>query len=289
LDDEVDLCAESPTKTAFTLIELLVVIAIIAILAALLLPALSRAKEQGNSTVCKNNLTQLGIALANYAGDYKAYPFYDYSRDVPPPMQSSFFWYDALQPYSGATMNTNVYAGMADSTSQLYLCPSYARAVGAVPIWPNAFLNGWKAFGAYGYNCYGAFLASLGLGGNITGTFIDVPTKESDVVSSSHMIAIGDANFGPWLVQTNSVMGNVGLLFAPVGATQTFGMNEGPLCLSADARRHDGSRRNIVFCDGHVDSLTLAQLFDYNNDAVLSQWSIDYLPHRELLFSLGLP
>ena len=103
------------------------------------------------------------------------------------------------------------------------------------------------------------------------------------------MIAIGDANFGPWPVQTNSVVGQTWLEFAPVRALYTFGMNEGPLCLSADARRHDGSRRNIVFCDGHVDSLTLPQLFDYNNDAVLSLWNIDYLPHRELLFSLGLP
>src|SRR5216684_1130019 len=103
----------STRGNGFTLIELLVVIAIIAILAAMLLPALSRAKAQAQSTACKNHLHQLGIALRMYVDDTEFYPYLDIDGRFPIKK-----WPDALQPYY-----------RVDWTNRNFHCPAYQGGV----------------------------------------------------------------------------------------------------------------------------------------------------------------
>src|SRR5436190_18365938 len=88
----------SVIRNGFTLIELLVVIAIIAILAALLLPALSRAKERAVRILCASNLKQWGVAITMYAGDNREFFPVNATSDG----ASGFAWI-------GLTLNTNFF------------------------------------------------------------------------------------------------------------------------------------------------------------------------------------
>jgi len=96
-------------RMGFTLIELLVVIAIIAILAAMLLPALSAAKQKAQSINCMSNKRQLIVASIMYAGDHKE--FLPINSDANPPnnwlYNGSPSWVTGLMDWTPSQQNTN--------------------------------------------------------------------------------------------------------------------------------------------------------------------------------------
>jgi prepilin-type N-terminal cleavage/methylation domain-containing protein len=104
------------TKRAFTLIELLVVIAIIGILSALLLPALSQAKENGKRTTCGNNLRQVSLAIRLYADDC-ADSLPVLPTPNPYPNGVGAYYKQLVKGYLGLS-------GPALPTEKVFICPS---------------------------------------------------------------------------------------------------------------------------------------------------------------------
>ena len=256
---------KSRIPAAFTLIELLVVIAIIGILAAMLLPALNKARAKAKTALCVANMKQIGVAVILYADDNDSY--------FPPGYEQTIGsdWHLLVGPYLAKTQLT--YAeGNTGTKSPVFVCPS-------APVPPPGSST------SLSYTGHRTLFwpNPSGPAGGICGAYTLMPYRISQVSRSSELVMVFDGcevNTTSTTLDALACSDYLGDTTSWVTCPAAQGNNDKAAAAGPNAdggavgpgtnsafirwRHYSNNGANFLFVDGHVESLLIGQLLHRN-------------------------